>query len=90
MREKKWTDCPTCGARGSMHRKKNQEERFNPPGYPPLDVLDLDGPFRESCGQGFWSLKSERRIARLWRTMARLASLPQSLPVFKRRPMPCM
>lgn len=65
MREKKWTDCPACGAKGSMHRKKGQEERFNPPGYPPLDVSDLDGQFCEACGEGFWSLKSERRIARL-------------------------
>jgi len=63
MREKKWTDCPACGTKRSMHKRRNLEERFNPPGYPPLDVSGLDGQFCESCGEGFWSLKSERRIA---------------------------
>ena len=65
MRDKKWVDCPACGAKKSMHKKIEQEERFNPPGYPPLDVCGLDGQFCESCGEGFWSLKSERRITRL-------------------------
>ncbi len=65
MREKKWTDCPACGAKKSMHAKKDEVERFHPPGYPPLDITGLDGQFCESCGEGFWSLKSERLIARL-------------------------
>jgi len=65
MREKKWIDCPACGAKKSMRAKKSLSERFNPPGYPPLDVSGLDGQFCDSCGEGFWSLKSERRIARL-------------------------
>ncbi len=65
MREKKWIDCPACGAKKSMRRKKGQEERFNPCGYPPLDVSGLDGQFCGSCAEGFWSLKSERLIARL-------------------------
>ena len=65
MREKKWVDCPACGAKGSMRTRKNQDERFHPSGYPPLDISRLDGQFCDSCGEGFWSLKSERRIARL-------------------------
>ena len=65
MRQKKWTDCPACGAKSSMRTKEDQAERFNPAGYPPLDVCGLDGQFCESCGEGFWSLKSERLIARL-------------------------
>jgi YgiT-type zinc finger domain-containing protein len=65
MREKKWVDCPACGAKKSMRKTENQDERFNPPGYPPLDISALDGQFCESCGEGFWSLKSERQIARL-------------------------
>ena len=63
MREKKWIDCPACGAKKSMRKKKGQKERFNPSGYPPLDVSALEGQFCESCGEGFWSLKSERLIA---------------------------
>jgi hypothetical protein len=65
MREKKWVDCPACGAKKSMRRTQNLDERLNPRGYPPLDISGLDGQFCEACGEGFWSLKSERRIGRL-------------------------
>lgn len=65
MREKKWVDCPACGAKGSMRTRKKQDERFHSSGYPPLDISGLEGQFCDSCGEGFWSLKSERRIARL-------------------------
>ena len=65
MRTKQWTDCPVCGAKNTMRVRKNMGERFIPKGYPPLDMDDLDGQFCESCGDGFWSVKSERRIARL-------------------------
>jgi YgiT-type zinc finger domain-containing protein len=65
MREKKWVDCPACGAKGSMQPRKNLSERFHPAGYPPLDIEGLDGQFCDACGDGFWSLKSEARMARL-------------------------
>jgi len=64
MREKKWVDCPACGTKKSMRKTENLDDRFNPRGYPPLDISGLDGQFCEACGEGFWSLKSERRIAR--------------------------
>ncbi len=63
MKEKIWKDCPACGSGGSMGKKRNLAERFLPSGYPPVDVDGLDGQFCEVCGEGFWSLKSERRIA---------------------------
>lgn len=62
MREKKWIDCPACGSKKSMKTKKNQQERFNLSGYPPADITGLDGQFCDVCGDGFWSLKSERKI----------------------------
>ena len=62
MRKKNWVDCPACGAKKSMRHHTKQQERFNPPGYPPLDVSELDGQFCDSCGEGFWSPQSERRI----------------------------
>ena len=65
MRDKKWIDCPACGAKKSMRGRRGQTERFNPRGYPPLDIPGLEGRFCESCGEGFWSIKSERIIARL-------------------------
>lgn len=64
MREKKWVDCPACGTRDSMQAGNDLSERFNPAGYAPVDITGLDGQFCTSCGEGFWSLKSERRIAR--------------------------
>ena len=63
MREKKWVDCPACGAKGSMARQTGRRGRFNPSGYSPLEITDLDGQFCRVCGEGFWSLRSERRIA---------------------------
>jgi len=65
MREKQWIDCPACGEKKSMRHLKGQDERYNPKGYPPLDITGLDGQFCESCGEGFWSQKSERTIARM-------------------------
>jgi hypothetical protein len=65
MREKKWIDCPVCGATNSMRARKNLSERFVPSGYPPVDISGLDGRFCDECGEGFWSLQSERKIARL-------------------------
>ena len=62
MRECNWTDCPCCGAKGAMRRQAGRTERFNPAGYAPIEVGGLEGSFCVSCGDGFWSLKSERRI----------------------------
>ena len=64
MREKKWVDCPVCGAKGSMRRAKGLKERFNLPGYEPIEVKGLDGSFCQECGDGFWSLKSKAVIAK--------------------------
>jgi hypothetical protein len=46
-----------------MHKQSGRMERFNPAGYIPIEVDGLDGSFCTSCGDGFWSLKSERKIA---------------------------
>ena len=64
MREKEWIDCPVCGSKKSMRSRKNLHERVTPGGYPPLDIGGLDGQFCAVCGEGFWSIKSERRISR--------------------------
>lgn len=65
MREKKWTVCPVCGARDSMKKKGAQSIRRVARGYSPVEIEDLDGHFCEQCGDGFWSLKSERKITRV-------------------------
>ncbi|MBI2435407.1 MAG: type II toxin-antitoxin system MqsA family antitoxin [Candidatus Hydrogenedentes bacterium] len=63
MREKKWIDCPICGAKKSMRHERGLHEDFELPEYPALRVPKLDGQFCSVCGEGFWSLKSERNIA---------------------------
>ena len=63
MHEKKWTDCPVCGAKASMRACKRVSQEFTRPGYAPITVTGLDGQFCDTCGDGFWSLKSERTIA---------------------------
>ena len=47
-----------------MRYKKGLRERFNPPGYIPIEVEGLDGSFCQECEDGFWSLKSKGEIAR--------------------------
>lgn len=64
MRETKWVDCPACGAKKSMRTRKGLHEIIRIQGYSPLDITGLDGQFCSSCGEGFWSLASERAIAR--------------------------
>jgi excisionase family DNA binding protein len=64
MRQKKWIDCPVCGAKHTMKKQTGIAHRFHPRGYPPVDIEGLDGQFCESCGDGFWSLKSEKTISR--------------------------
>jgi YgiT-type zinc finger domain-containing protein len=63
MRERIWKNCPCCGAKGTMQRQAERTERFNPAGYAPVEVSGLDGCFCSACGDGFWSLKSERSIS---------------------------
>ncbi|MBI2434479.1 MAG: hypothetical protein HYV26_16600 [Candidatus Hydrogenedentes bacterium] len=45
-----------------MRIRKGLDRRFIPRGYIPVEVKGLDGQFCEACGDGFWSLKSERKI----------------------------
>jgi hypothetical protein len=65
VREKKWIDCPICGAKNSMKPGKHLRARRVPRGYSPLDIDGLEGQFCEVCRDGFWSLESERKITRL-------------------------
>jgi len=62
MKLKKWKDCPSCGAKGSMKYKKNITETFNIEGYEPFIIVSLDGYFCSVCSEGFYSNKSEKII----------------------------
>lgn len=62
MKEKKWVDCPVCGARGAMKYKKNVSETYRHKNYKPITVNNLDGQFCDKCNDGFFSIRSMRRI----------------------------
>jgi excisionase family DNA binding protein len=47
-----------------MKRQVSIRQRFHPKGYAPVEVDELDGQFCQTCGDGFWSLKSEKAISR--------------------------
>jgi YgiT-type zinc finger domain-containing protein len=65
MHNKKWTDCPVCGAKASMRTHIRVSHEFTRPGYAPIAITGLDGQFCDACGDGFWSLKSERTISQV-------------------------
>jgi YgiT-type zinc finger domain-containing protein len=62
MREKKWKDCPVCGAKDTMKKKSGITETVTPKGYEKITIKNLDGQFCEKCGEGFWSIKSNRKV----------------------------
>ena len=48
-----------------MKTRRGLTESFRLAGYPPPEKLTgLDGQFCTKCGDGFWSIASERKIAR--------------------------
>lgn len=60
MREKKWVDCPVCGAKGAMKHKVKIMESIKPMGYEPIMIGPLDGQFCTVCGEGFYSRAAMR------------------------------
>jgi len=75
MKEKKWTDCPSCGSKGSMERRHNVTETYRHSGYVPITISHLDGYFCQVCGDGIFSISSERTINA---TLAREKALQDS------------
>jgi len=63
MRERKWVDCPNCGAKGSMEFRTGLTEWREPKDYPPLEIPDLEAHICNICGEGFWTRASEKMIA---------------------------
>jgi len=63
MRDKKWVDCPVCGAKMTMRKETRTYEKYKILGYPPVTLRDIDGQFCSKCGDGFWSQRSKRKIS---------------------------
>ncbi len=62
MKDKKWVDCPSCGAINSMHFKKKLFETFQHKNGPKIKIGPLSGYFCKLCKDGIFTIKSERLI----------------------------
>jgi YgiT-type zinc finger domain-containing protein/excisionase family DNA binding protein len=62
MKEKKWTDCPNCGGKGSMVSKRSIRKEFPVKGYDTVSFRNLDGYVCSLCGETIFSRKSDRMI----------------------------
>ena len=60
MKEKKWIDCPVCGAQGTMKFKTLAKESITPLGYKSIKIGPLSGQFCSKCGDGFYDKASLR------------------------------
>lgn len=59
MKEKKWVDCPCCGAKDSMKFKKFYDT-VQPKNYPKIEIGPLEGYFCALCDDGFLTFASEK------------------------------
>ncbi|MBE7411447.1 MAG: helix-turn-helix domain-containing protein [Leptospiraceae bacterium] len=62
MKEKKWIDCPSCGAKGSMVFKSNLSENYYIKDYGNLKIIRLEGHFCKTCKNGIYNFKSQNMI----------------------------
>jgi len=62
MKEKKWINCPVCGAKKSMQSHTGISEKLKPKGYPAITIDGLSAQLCDVCDEGFWSLASERKL----------------------------
>ena len=61
-KDKKWIDCPVCGASGSMVLKKNRTFESNIKDLGTLKVTKLFGYFCKECNDGIYHISSENKI----------------------------
>jgi hypothetical protein len=62
MREKKWVDCPVCGAQGSMKYTKDITTTLKSKNYKPIVIKGLAGYFCSKCKDGFYNRKSNNHF----------------------------
>ncbi len=61
-KDKKWIDCPVCGASGSMVLEKNRTFESNIKDLGTLKVTKLFGYFCKECNDGIYHISSENKI----------------------------
>jgi YgiT-type zinc finger domain-containing protein len=62
MKNKKWTDCPSCGAKGSMKLKKGIKEIYQVKNYGTIPISDLSGYECSKCNERIYLIKSSNKI----------------------------
>ncbi len=62
MKQKKWKDCPTCGALGSMQFKTHRKKIFESKKMPDLKVGPLSEYVCSKCHDGIYTISSSNLI----------------------------
>ena len=65
MKQKKWKNCPVCGAKDSMHLKKNLVQIICPEGYPSLEIKTVQGFQCNQCKESILTIAACRRVDHL-------------------------
>lgn len=72
MKQKKWKDCPACGAKDSMRLKKFRSRSFGFKSFPAIKIGPISEYVCGKCGDGIYTIKSGNLIeARLTEYRAR-------------------
>lgn len=62
MKDKKWVNCPSCGAKGSMSLKNNINEIYHIKNYGVLKISNLSGYECNQCKERIFLIKSSNKI----------------------------
>ena len=62
MKDRKWSDCPSCGANGSMTLKKGMKEIYQVKNYGTITVSNLSGYECAKCKERIFQIKSSNKI----------------------------
>ncbi|EKO51669.1 hypothetical protein LEP1GSC132_0304 [Leptospira kirschneri str. 200803703] len=62
MKDKKWIDCPSCGAEESMVFKSDVTENYSIKDYGSIKITRLDGYFCKVCKDGIFTRRSQNHI----------------------------
>ena len=60
MKDRKWSDCPSCGANGSMTLKKGMKEIYQVKNYGTITVSNLSGYECAKCKERIFLIKEMR------------------------------
>ena len=62
MKQKRWKNCPSCGANGSMTLKRKISELFRPKGLKPIEVEGLEAYVCGCCKESLLTIAARNRV----------------------------